>query len=529
MFRIHNFYYIYCIKFLFIFILLIFLFANAAAEEQIPAARDYFQWERDFLNQYVRDFSRGGYYNWVDSKGKIVNTDKYSLFQANVILWIAGIESQVPLNANIEMIRSGADFIITNMKGLPRGTWLANTDRDGEKGKPFFWSPAVESYISYALLQAYRLAQDKRYLEVAKENLDYYMRQRPDAKVAGGFRFPEHMGFLEMFFIKGEKAYKDYSRKFYLSWRDIHALDEKIQEGKKIRWIHGTATLDLLLYGYYANDEEAYNEGSLRAEQYRLQYHDDSYPSEKEEMERADNGRDYYDKRLAMDLIQWTKTSDEMYKHDAIKTWKDILRFWDGEPPYGFWSSLDKKRKTCFGISQPAILLDLTPPEIISVSHEQTPFYSIRIVASLRDPDYNWMDHNLRGIGLNPDSVFLNYSRDGKNWKVIRMRKIRSEQGDIMFKPDIRTNAEHPVTFVATIPFIVPGSNFYFGIEARDYFNNRTSTKPVVRKISWALGGDSWEYIWFDLVIPLVLLIVLAILVRILFFRCIPIFRRFRK
>ena len=371
------------------------------------SAYDYYVLEGEFLKRYVHDEEEGGFYYWVDKKGVVRDDRKYSLFQSNVILWYGGLQSQHPDKENIKMIVSASDYLVDYLyKGS--GEWYEYDTRNHRGALDFFWNPRNESYISFALLQAYRLTEDERYLIAAEETNAAQRNNWPDGHIYSmvdrsqeiGQRFPEHMGQLEEYRITGNEDAIEFARLFDDAYSGKFGK-EILNNNVDTFFYHGMAVVDQLLYGYLDNNGKAFSEGSNGRNAYWSMRHDDARSFNPEVPgESSDHGRDYYDKRLAMDLIEWSMRGVGVYQADAVDTWDEVLRFWDSEFPYGFEINTLDNRKTCFSIGVSQYLMDLKGPTVVSFIDNPKAFFNHQAVVTFHDDNYTWNDIEMRGIGV---------------------------------------------------------------------------------------------------------------------------------
>ncbi len=448
---------------------------------QIPAesldlethsARNYMIKEREFIKNHLFDKEYGGVYFSLDREGRVLNSTKYLIAQANAILFLSGLSSQSPDPEAIQCVDSSAAFIADHLKWghMGPGSWWAFSNRAGGGRGWMVWLAPSEAYVSYALLWAYRLTGKSRYLDIARVNLDYQISQFPEGRVLRdadsdgaldedvGYRSPERMAHYTMWQMTGEPRYLEFVRKFHEAYAGRNAWEE-VRDGGKIRtYLHGSAIVDLVQYALVSGERTAIEESLQLVEAYWRQGGNDyfrliydlvvpEHPGKLPSNNGADNGKDHYQKRLAMDLALWTITGDTKYQTDAVATFKNLVKFWDPEPPYGFWFSLTKEKKTCFTIGHPC-LVDITPPSIRAMLINRT-----QVRAEIVDPDYEWLNFKLRGIGVNPDSVSLFYSVDGRDWIKVRMRR----SGNV---------------YTASLPAHLGREIKRYMISASDHFNN---------------------------------------------------------
>lgn len=387
----------------------------AVYEPRFPqSALQYMQEERRFIADHVLD-EDGGFSFWVNRDGSIVDKRKLSMFQANIILWIGGIHSQDPRAEDVILIRSAADYLLEYLYGGD-GHWFESYNPENKRRTEFFWNPRSETYIAYALFEAYRVIGDERYKKVAEEttaNARKFMRagrlyRQSNSEEDIGFRFPEHMGFFQEYQTTGNITALNTVEQFDTVYRGIFARESYGDIYGFHEYYHGTAILDKLLYAYLAKNTDAFKEGSELRERYLEVGHDDAKVFDDDNLgEVSDNGRDYYDKVLAMSLVEWSNDDVEDFRNDALNAWEQILRFWDYQDPKGFYINTKQLRKTCFSIGQPGLLLDITRPEIIVVEDEIKSLWNHQLRVVIQDPKYNWNDHELRGIGLNENTFEL--------------------------------------------------------------------------------------------------------------------------
>jgi len=376
------------------------------------SAWDYFLLERDFLNQYAEIPDYGGYAYWVGKLGEMEDPRLFSIYQANFILWVGGIESQHPSEVNRTMIQKSADALLENLyKG--EGEWFEWIDQEVNVVQEFNWNPRSEAHIAYALLEAHRILDDERYLNAANQTLGAQRQKNPAPPITAeytegldiGYRFPEHMGHLMQTVMSGSPEGKNYADAIDEYYRGDFGKEPHPFIEDAYSFLHGAAVVDKLLYAYLSKNEEAMIEARALYAGYTRQGHDDYSIFENNVSEVSDNGRDYYDKRLSMALILWSETLDTRYRKDAIDMWYQSLRFWDKQDPYGFFVNLSQDRKTCFTINQPAMIMDLIPPEILSAKDHRKFWWNHQLRLLVRDPDYQWLDHNMKGIGVDPSSI----------------------------------------------------------------------------------------------------------------------------
>jgi|GEM_PF-5264929 len=394
-----------------VFVFLYFIFSQIGAYfsqgSHAISSYEHYSREREFLTRFVLDPEEGGFYYWVDKDGLVQDDRKYSLFQSNIILWFGGLQSQHPDPKNIKMIENAADYLVDHLyKG--NGEWFEYDTRNHRGVLDFFWNPRSESYISFALLQAYRLTDNERYLKAATETNAVQRRKWPEGRIYSlvnpsqeiGQRFPEHMGQYEEYLLTGNQDAIDYVRLYDETHRGTYGKEILSQEAD-IFYSHGMAVVDKLLYGYQDKNGAAYNEGSEGRNTYWSMRHDDAKSFNPEiPGESSDNGRDYYDKRLAMDLIEWSKRGVEVYQDDAVDMWNEVKRFWDDKFPYGFEVNTIDNRKTCFSIGVSQYLMDLLGPEVVTYQNETKGLFNHQLKITFVDPDYTWNDITLRGIGV---------------------------------------------------------------------------------------------------------------------------------
>lgn len=379
---------------------------HALAKTQSPF--DYFIAERTFLADYVLD-EDGGFSFWVNKDGTTVDARKFSLFQANIILWLGGLNSQHPDQENLELIRSAADYLVDHLY-LGSGKWARLFDPTTEKLESFFWNPRNEVYIAYALMTAYEHTQDSRYLVPALETTKRQRTLNPTGVLLDdygtaqdiGFRFPEHTAHLKEYRITGNEDALAYAHLFDETYRNRYAKETQTDAvGDPLTYYHGIAILDKLVFAYLTQSSDAYEEATTLRHAYWYMGHDDAKMFDTDALgEISDNGRDYYDKRLAMDVVEWSHTATKDFADDAIQQWANILRFWDYAEPFGFYTNTSQERKTCFSIGQPALLMDLTAPTVLSIEVETKAFLNHQVNVVVSDPWYQWNELNLRGIGI---------------------------------------------------------------------------------------------------------------------------------
>ena len=82
---------------------------------------------------------------------------------------------------------------------------------------------------------------------------------------------------------------------------------------------------------------------------------------------------------------------------------------------YGFWYSLVKIEKGCFSIGFPA-LIDMTPPILREHSINQLPTFSTSFTLDVYDPDYQWLDFILKGIGVNEKKSYVYYKASNEEF-----------------------------------------------------------------------------------------------------------------
>ncbi len=376
------------------------------------SALDYYEAKRDFVQEFVYDSKDGGYLYWVERDGSIKDSRKYTIFQANLLLWAGGIQTQAPHEENIAIIERTADYLIKNLyKG--NGEWYEYDERNHRTRQEFFWNPRNEAYVAYALMQAYRLTEKEQYLSVALETTRAQRERFPDAQIFAdydstldiGYRFPENTAHYEEYLLTGNIAARDWVLLYDERYRGLHGKEFLTTDGNAY-YYHGMSVIDKLIYGFLSQNEAAYQEGSVGRDFYWSMAHDDDrYFNSLVPGESSDNGRDYYDKRLAMDMLEWTHRYDPIFQEDAQEMFFEIKRFWDVKTPGGFFINTAQGRKTCFTIGMPMMLIDLTAPIIVSYATEQKSIFNHQTTITVRDPEYKWNNLDLRGIGMAPEVI----------------------------------------------------------------------------------------------------------------------------
>lgn len=446
---------------------LVFLFLGAAFSNAsgIPppalsvdfdahSANKYLGLERDFIKPYLFDTVYGGAYHSLDGNGNVLDASKDVIFQANVILLLAGMNSKQMPDPDVKRyLDSSAGFIVRYLEWGPDGpgNWYLSTARNGSNPQPMTWLAPSEAYVSYALLWAYLTTGNQSYLNAAKINIDFQMENFPDGHlmtdVRGhsgdvGYRSPERLAYYTMGQVTHNSSYLEYAKTFQAANYGSNGWEHTYVNGTRVKlYLHGNAVLDEDQYALATGDPTALSEGQQLVDAYWAQ---------------GGTGRDYDQDRLAIDLTLWTLTSNEKYRHDALLTYQDLLKFWDPNPPFGFWSDLGKTTKTCFSRGYP--LLDLTPPVIVADPEGQ------KVTAKIVDPTFQWLGLNYSGIGVNPASVYLFYSLDGHSWGGSML--MQTNGGD---------------SYTALVPQDVAARNPLYLISASDYFNNTSwaeFTKP---------------------------------------------------
>ena len=453
------------------------------------SAQEYYLAEREFVDTYVHDKKNGGYAYWVEQDGSIKDSKKYSIFQANIILWVGGIESQYHDEKNIEMIEFAADYLVKYLyKG--KGEWYDYDMYTHRTKRDFFWNPRSEGYIAHALFQAYRYTQNSKYLMIAQETTAALRKKNPTGLIYAeydpsqdiGFRFPEHMAMVDEFRLTGNQEALDYVRLYDSVYAGRYAKEFVTPDGE-IYYYHGTGIIDQLLYGYLDYNTKAYDEASEARSYYWSMMYDEAKPfNENAPGESSDNGRDYYDKRVAMDQIEWTNRYEELYREDAVDTWFELKRFWDLREPHGFFVNTSETRKTCFTIGMPMMMMDLLPPQVVSWEDTNKALWNHQAKVVLRDTErYRWNDIILRGIGLNSLTF-----------------KYKAPFGFYYGKPEI---VPGPCEGCATYYFNFV--SFFSGngkVSAEDYFSNKewlpvpSTAKLAIREWSNLNNNSIWYY-----------------------------------
>lgn len=422
------------------------------------SARTYMSLEREFVKNYLFDNVYGGTYFSVDGSGNVLNSSKNIIFQTNIILFLAGMDEQHSDPDLVRHVDSAARFIVDHLRWgtYGSGTWILSTDRNGSN--PVQMVPgglaATEAYFSYALLWAYKITGNSDYFNVARTNLDTEMLLMPSGHILSNlpamtwdvtYRSPERMAYYLMWQLTGNSSYLDFAKKVQSAalgnngW-EIHDYGN----GTLAKlYIHGNALIDEVQYALVTGNESAINESRQRVAEYSAQVHDNFATG-------SDQGREFHQKLLAMDLGMWTITRELQYRDAAVQEYGNLLKFWDSSAPYGFWVSLAKQTKTCFSRGYP--IADLTGPVI------QADPISVNVTANIVDPTWQWLGLNYSGIGVDPSSVYLFYSLDGQDWAgSLRMRMM----GD--------------GSYAIAVPSNVSDRNPVYLVSASDYFNN-TST-----------------------------------------------------
>ncbi len=402
--------------------------------------------ERDFVENYLFDNQYGGTYFSVDGKGIVLDSSKNIIFQTNIILDLAGMQSQVPDPQINRHIDSAAGFVLKYLKwgGSIEGTWYFSSNRTGADLHPMDWLSASEAYVSYGLLWAYRMTGNRSYLDVAQRNLNYQMTNFPDGHIMTDlpihsgditYRSPERMTYYSMWKLTGNRSYLDFANKIQSAALGVNGWERANINGTIVKLgAHGNSIVDEVLFALASGDQTALNEGRQLLEDYWAGGY---------------NARDDYQNFLYMDLAMWTITHDTKYRMEAERAYNHLLEFWDPSPPYGFWADIGRT-KTCFSRGYPSV--DMTPPVIEADPQGQ------KVSARIVDPSYKWLDLTFDGIGVNPNSVYLFYSLNGQNWAG---NMKMAQTGDD--------------TFTALVPQTISSQNPTYLISASDYFNN-TST-----------------------------------------------------
>lgn len=453
-------------------LLLLFMLLLAAAPRsfaiQPPAlsvdleqhsALTYFIGERNFVERYLFDPTYGGAYFSADGQGNVVNDSKNIIFQTNVILFLAGmVSTQSPDPQTKTYVDSAARFVVDHLKWgtYGPGTWIFSTDRNGSN--PVQMVPggvaATEAYFSYGLLWAYKITGNSEYLNVARTNLDTEMRLMPDGHIQSNlplmswdatYRSPERMTYYFMWQLTGNSSYLDYAKKVQAAILGANGWEiHDYGNGTRVKlYLHGNSVIDEIQYALVTGDQGALNESRQRVIEYTMQGHDDHATG-------AEQGREYHQKLLTMNLGMWTITGELQYRDAATREYQNLVKFWDPSPPYGFWTSLAKETKTCFSRGYP--MADLTSPTI------QADPTDVHVTATITDPSWEWLGLNYTPIGVNPQTAQLFYSFDGQTWA-----------GSLALT---QAGAD---TYTATVPQNIASLNPQYLISSSDYFNN-TST-----------------------------------------------------
>lgn len=414
------------------------------------SAREYLIKERQFIENYFFDNVYGGTYYSVDGQGRVLNPSKDVVYQTNVILFLAGVESEVADGQTSHYVGAAASYVVDHLQPGPHGpgTWYAATNRTGGSREWMGWLAPSETYVSYGLLWAYKITGNRTYFDVAKTNLDYQMTHFPDGRVLRdddldvSYRSPERMTYYLMWQLTGNQTYLNYAKAFHSVTAGMVGWETAKTNGTVTRlYLHGESILDLVQYSLVSGDQGAISESRERVAQYWAQGGNDYSNS-------SDHGKDYYQKLLGYDLSLWSATGEETYRAESIRAYREFVKFWDPSPPYGFWASLAKTQKTCFSRGYPA-QVDMIPP-LIAID---SAMFS-QVTAKITDPDYQWLGMNLRGIGVDANTVELLYSINGHDWVGIPM----SLSGEGIF--------------IASLPSSLQGQNVQYLITASDHFNN---------------------------------------------------------
>lgn len=428
---------------------------SVSADFEVHSARTYMSLEREFVKEFLFDSTFGGTYLSVGGKGNVLNDSKDIIFQSNVILFLAGINTQNPDPDLVRYVDSAASFIVDYLKwgtGGP-GTWYASSNRTGGSHQPMTWPAASEAYVSWSLLWAYRITGNQTYLDAVRTNLNYQMLTFPDGHIFTDplshrgditHRSPERMTYFAMWQLTDNRSYLTYAEKIQAAAYGRNALEESSANGTlAVVGMHGMAIVDEVLFALVSGDQTALNEGRQLLEQYRV----GGYYS-----------RDDWQNRLVMDLAMWSITHDAKYHDDAVFDYKKVLEFWDPSPPYGFWAQIEKLTKTCFTRGYPTV--DMTGPTIAADPQGRV------ISAVIQDPSFTWLNMTFTGIGVNPNSVLLFYSFDGQTWA--GSLQMQTTGGD---------------NYSVEVPQDIAVQNPEYLISASDLFNNTSwveFTKPLI-------------------------------------------------
>jgi hypothetical protein len=255
------------------------------------------------------------------------------------------------------------------------------------------------------------------------------------------YRSPERMAYYFMWQLTGNQTYLAYAHKIEATAFGVNGWERLNRNGTEVKiGAHPQSITDEVLFGFVSSDQTSLTEGSQLLDEYwNAGYY----------------GREDYQDFIIMDLALWTATGNVKYQTQAVQAYDKLVEFWDPNPPYGFWRDLSKETKTCFTRGYP--LLDMTPPTIAA-----DPVGRV-ITATISDPPFSWLDMTLNGVGVNPASVYLFYSLDGKQWS-----------------NNIQLTQTGNGTFAVTVPQSVASHNPQYLISASDYFNN-TSTVQLTK------------------------------------------------
>jgi hypothetical protein len=72
--------------------------------------------ERQFVKNYLFDPVYGGTYLSVGGSGNVINDSKDVIFQTNVILFLAGMNTQSPDPDTVRLVDSAGKFILNYLK-----------------------------------------------------------------------------------------------------------------------------------------------------------------------------------------------------------------------------------------------------------------------------------------------------------------------------------------------------------------------------------------------------------------------------
>jgi hypothetical protein len=120
-------------------------------DHEAHSARNFMTLEREFVKRHLFDAVYDGAYLSVDGKGNVIDPSKNLIFQANVILFLAGMSNDQESDPETtRYVDSAAQFIVRYLKwgADGPGNWYSSSNRTGSNPQEMSWLAPSEAYVS---------------------------------------------------------------------------------------------------------------------------------------------------------------------------------------------------------------------------------------------------------------------------------------------------------------------------------------------------------------------------------------------